>query len=161
MLPFPVTVSDLQGHFRYLETFITLIAGKNIDYYTNKIYGSNFTKQHSETVMVWNYQNAGGSLRKNIASFIIIFGTFSFHFQVCSGVSKRTSYFYPELPFPLADCKRSSIKPAAFDVISSLETAIGVRPHKRHDEAKKNYKTECLEFILPHVVGLLERIWGL
>ena len=27
-------------------------------YFPNKIYGSNFIKQHSETVMVWNYQNA-------------------------------------------------------------------------------------------------------
>ena len=26
-------------------------------YFSSKTYGSNFTKQHSETVMVWNYQN--------------------------------------------------------------------------------------------------------
>ena len=47
---------------------------KMLIYFSNKIYGSNFIKQHSETVMVWNYQNADGSLRKNvIVSFIIIF----------------------------------------------------------------------------------------
>jgi len=34
-------------------------------YFSNKIYGSNFIKQHSDTVMVWNYQNADCSLRKN------------------------------------------------------------------------------------------------
>ena len=33
-------------------------------YFWNKIYGSNFIKQHSETVVVWNYQNADCSLRK-------------------------------------------------------------------------------------------------
>jgi len=43
------------------------------------IYGSNFIKQHSETVMVWNYQNADCSLRKKfIVLFIITFGTLSF-----------------------------------------------------------------------------------
>jgi len=36
-------------------------------------------KQHSETVMVWNYQNADCSLKnKFIVLFIIIFGTLSF-----------------------------------------------------------------------------------
>jgi len=36
-------------------------------------------KQHSETVIVLNYQNADYSLRKKfIVSFIIIFGTLSF-----------------------------------------------------------------------------------
>jgi len=51
---------------------------KILIHFSNKIYGSNFTKQHSETVMVCNYQNADCSLRKKIiASFIIIFGTLS------------------------------------------------------------------------------------
>ena len=31
-------------------------------YFPNKKYGSNFIKQHPETVMVWNYQNADCSL---------------------------------------------------------------------------------------------------
>jgi len=45
----------------------------------NKIYGNNFIKQHSETVMVWNYQNADCSLKNNfIVLFIIVFGTLSF-----------------------------------------------------------------------------------
>jgi len=49
-------------------------------YYSNKIHGSNFVKQHSETVVVRNYQNVDFSLReKIIVSFIIIFfGTLSF-----------------------------------------------------------------------------------
>ena len=47
--------------------------------FSNKIYGSNSIKQHGETVMVWNYQNAGCSFKKLICGvFIIIFGTFSF-----------------------------------------------------------------------------------
>ena len=33
-------------------------------YVSNKIYGSNFIKQHSETVIVWNCQNADCSSRK-------------------------------------------------------------------------------------------------
>ena len=48
-------------------------------YYSNKIHGSNFVKQHSETVMVRNYQNVDCTFRKKIiVSFIIIFGTLSF-----------------------------------------------------------------------------------
>jgi len=47
-------------------------------YFYSKIYGSNFIKQHSETVIVWNYRNADCSLRKELLSFIIIFGTLSF-----------------------------------------------------------------------------------
>jgi len=34
-----------------------------------KVYGSNFIQQHSETVMVWNYQNADYSLRKKIVIY--------------------------------------------------------------------------------------------
>jgi len=46
---------------------------------SNKIYGSNFVKQHSEAVMVWNYQNADWNFTKKITvSYIIIFGTLSF-----------------------------------------------------------------------------------
>jgi len=37
---------------------------KILIYFSNKIYGSNFIKPHSETVMVWNYQNADCSLRR-------------------------------------------------------------------------------------------------
>ena len=39
--------------------------------FSNKIYGSNFIKQHSENVVVSNYKNADWSLRKKIiVSFI-------------------------------------------------------------------------------------------
>ena len=48
----------------------------------NKIYGSNFIKQHSETVMVWNYQNTDCSFKnKFILLFIVIFCTLSFPVQ--------------------------------------------------------------------------------
>jgi len=47
--------------------------------FLNKIYGSNFIKQHMETVIVWNYQNADCSFKKKFTVlFIIIFGTVSF-----------------------------------------------------------------------------------
>ena len=48
-------------------------------YFSDKIYGSNFIKQHLEIVMVWNYQNADCSCKKSIyCVIIIIFGTLSF-----------------------------------------------------------------------------------
>jgi len=39
---------------------------KILIFFSNKIYRSNFIKQHSETVMAWNYQNADCSLRNEI-----------------------------------------------------------------------------------------------
>jgi len=47
-------------------------------YLWDKIYRSNFIKQHSDTVMDWNYQNADCSLRKKLLSFIMICSTLSF-----------------------------------------------------------------------------------
>ena len=45
-------------------------------HFSNEIYESNSIKQYSETVMVWNYQNADRSLKnKFIVLFIIIFDT--------------------------------------------------------------------------------------
>jgi len=41
---------------------LTISSGKILIYCSNKTYQSNFIKQHSETVMVWNYQNADCSL---------------------------------------------------------------------------------------------------
>jgi len=49
--------------------------------FSNKIYGCNFIKQHSETVMVRNYQNADCSLRNFFYLFVLFistFGTLSF-----------------------------------------------------------------------------------
>jgi len=44
--------------------------------YTNKIYGSGFVKQHSETAVVWNYQDADCSFKNNfIVLFIKIYST--------------------------------------------------------------------------------------
>ena len=46
-------------------------------FFKQKKYGSNFSKQHSKTIMVRNYKNADCSLKINFVSFIIIFGTLS------------------------------------------------------------------------------------
>jgi len=47
--------------------------------FQTKKYGSNFSKQHSKTIMVRNYKNADCSLKNNfVVLFIIIFGTLSF-----------------------------------------------------------------------------------
>ena len=44
--------------------------------------------QHSETVMVWNYQNADCSFKNTfIVSFTMIFGTLSFPIVPCVCVS--------------------------------------------------------------------------
>jgi len=45
---------------------LAISIGKILICFSNKIYGSSFIKQHSETVMVLNYQNADYSLRKKI-----------------------------------------------------------------------------------------------
>jgi len=39
-------------------------------HFSNKIYGSNFIKQHSDTVMIWNYQNADCSLENWICCVV-------------------------------------------------------------------------------------------
>ena len=48
--------------------------------FSNKIYRSNFIKQYSKTVTVWNYRNADCSSEKKISlrHFITIFNTLSF-----------------------------------------------------------------------------------
>ena len=61
-------------------------------YFSNNIYGSNFIKQHSETVMVCgSFQNADCSLKNTfIVSFIIFFGTLSFAIGHLSFYVRRT-----------------------------------------------------------------------
>ena len=49
---------------------------KILIYFSNKMYGNNFIKQHSETVPVRSYQNADCSLRKK--NFFV---AFSAHFR--------------------------------------------------------------------------------
>ena len=53
-------------------------------YFSYKIYGSNFIKQHSETVMVSNYQNANCRFKKKI---VVIYYNFRHTFvpYVCPG----------------------------------------------------------------------------
>ena len=55
---------NLLAQCRFLGLAIS--SAKILIYLSNKIYGSNFIKQNSETVMVWNYQNADCSLRQKI-----------------------------------------------------------------------------------------------
>jgi len=56
-------------------------------YFSNKIHAINFIKQHPETVVVWNYQNADSSFRKDfIVSFIMIFGSLSFPISLASSL---------------------------------------------------------------------------
>ena len=52
---------------------------KILTYFSNKIHGSNFIKQHTETVTVWNYQNADCSLRKKTLLRYLL--QFSAHFR--------------------------------------------------------------------------------
>jgi len=51
----------------------------------NKIYGSNFIKQHSETIMVWNYQNADCGLRKK--NYCVIYYHFRHSFVPYAGLT--------------------------------------------------------------------------
>ena len=44
-----------------------------LKYFSNEIYGSNFIKQQSETVMVWNHQNADCSLSKKLLCYLLYF----------------------------------------------------------------------------------------
>ena len=48
------------------------ISSAKIPIYSDKIYESSFIEQHSEIVMVWNYQNADCSLKKinSLSSFV-------------------------------------------------------------------------------------------
>jgi len=56
-------------------------------YFSNKTRKSNFIEQHSETVMVANYQNADCSLKnKFVVLLIIICGTLSFPVGSCTGL---------------------------------------------------------------------------
>ena len=41
------------------------------DFFSNKIYRSNFIKQHSETFMVWNNQDADCGLKMNLLCYLI------------------------------------------------------------------------------------------
>jgi len=45
---------------------LVISSAKILICFSNKIYGSSLIKQHWETVIVWNYQNADYSLRKNL-----------------------------------------------------------------------------------------------
>ena len=65
---------------------LAISSAKIVIYFSNKIYRSDVIKQHSETVIVWDYQNADGSWRKIffIALFIIIFSTLSFPYPFCA-----------------------------------------------------------------------------
>ena len=78
---------------------------KILIYFSNKIHGNHFIKQHSETVIVWNCQNANCSLRKVITvSFVIIFGTLSFPMP-CVFLLSTTNVEVLRVPGPRLDSK--------------------------------------------------------
>jgi len=70
-------------------------------YCSNKMYRSNFIKQHSETVVVWNYQNADCSLRKKC--YCVIYynfrHTFIPYFMASSHNRPVCCFFVPQLSF--------------------------------------------------------------
>jgi len=55
--------------------------------FSNKIYGSNFIQQHSETILGRNYQNAGCSSRKQF--YRVIYCNFSAHFRSLNPPRRR------------------------------------------------------------------------
>ena len=57
---------------------LAISSAKIFIYFSNKIYGSDFVEQHTETVMVWNYENADCCLRKKILCQLWLF---SAHFR--------------------------------------------------------------------------------
>jgi len=57
---------------------LAISSAKIFVYFSNKIYGSDFVEQHTETVMVWNYENADCCLRKKILCQLWLF---SAHFR--------------------------------------------------------------------------------
>jgi len=67
--------------------------------FADKIYGSNFIKQHSETVMVWNYQNADCSLKKSI--YCVIYYNFRHTFVPYMGpdppMEREITCWLPEI----------------------------------------------------------------
>ena len=91
-----------------------------------KTYGSNFIKQHSETVMVWNYQNADCSLRKKLfVSFIIILGTLSFLIifrQLATLMSKET--INQEEPWHSTRWRCTSEPPGEYDWVRDVNAVL-------------------------------------
>jgi len=95
----PLQVSMPYGEGKCADTAGTVPVlwtgnAKILIYFSNKIYGSNFVKQHSETVMVWfeiTKMPTAVTEKNIIVSFIIFFGPLSFpHFSVfCATLCAR------------------------------------------------------------------------
>jgi len=60
---------------------LAISSAKTLIYFSNKTYGRNFIKQHTETVMVSNYQNADCSLREKFCR--VIYYNFRHTFVPC------------------------------------------------------------------------------
>ena len=65
-------------------------SAKILIYLSNKIHGSNFIKQYSETVMVWNYQNCWLQFKKKMV--VIIFCTLVLHYRCGVGLNSRARW---------------------------------------------------------------------
>jgi len=99
-------------------------------FFSNKIYGSNFIKQHSETVMVWNYQNADCSIRKK---YCVIYYNFRHTFVPycyaidCSLLTSTFTWVYVSSVLCTTLQVASCIWPAIYNVASRSEQPLG--PH--------------------------------
>jgi len=106
---------------------------KILIYFSDKIYGSDFIKQHSETVMVWNYRHADCSLREKFYCcvwFIIIFGTLSF---LTVAATYRPAVQTPDASFVVNYDDRQSESlylSLSLQEIPTIRTII--RPHRMH-----------------------------
>ena len=80
-------------------------------YISNKIYESNFIKQHSDTVTVWNYQNADYSLKKN--KFTVHLLLFLAHFCSLERFADLfgTSLEWVDVTQPPTDTKLPHLRP--------------------------------------------------
>ena len=85
-------------------------------YFSNKTYVSNFIKQHSETVTVWNYQNADCSLRKKLLCVIY----YNFRHNFAPSCELHISVKYRTAPcLPTRQSTATDSEPNAFPMSSS------------------------------------------
>jgi len=137
---------------------------KYICIFSNKIYRSNFIKQHSETVMVWNYENADCSFKKLI--YCVVYYNFRHTFVPCaageaeSGETDATIKRAGEPTFRLGRRRGAKEQPPTtmMDQLSSTSsrlhgrrgagtdrrsTTLRLGPHPAHDSFPINYDEEA------------------
>jgi len=86
---------------------LTISNAKILIYFLNKLHGSNYIKQHSETVIVGNYQNADCTLRKKI--IVSFFYNFLHKFRSQYSVYNTSVYAWKTLnsaSYSAARCRK-------------------------------------------------------